>query len=1032
MSLNVTGEDDRTELTAEQESDLAPIEKRWVQLAKTAGRGESESTLRSLLRTGVPPALRSRVWMAFSGAAAEVQPGMYEQLLAGKNSTRRTTNETQIELDIPRSGILDEATQNRLRRVLRAFAAFRPSCGYVQGQNFIAAGLLRVMHEEDAFWLLAIIVEAYLPDHFTQHMIGSLVDSQVLAELLAKRMPDVAAKLAALEVPVQLLVMRWFLSLWANVLPVPTLLRVYDLLFVLGPHVMPLVGLACFHVMRPTILAAKHADELSASHALQPLREAPPDQIVSAILSAIVTQAGEPLKPSTLEKLRAKARQALLPPPALALAAAEASAAAAAAAASAAAFANPSAASAGAPRPRSRAVEIRSRSIEIRESLVASTRVVLSASTRFGASMSFGPRSASAVSSAPDPPEVVMRSREIVMRSPDPPEVGTERRVERDLGADTKGASAGAEAGRDVQRYAIGARVMVKRSDGSESAAAIVQFDAATSLYTVRLAGGLKQKRACEADMRAEPGESAATEAATEVATEVAGEHCNALRPCSHKRTLSEGAPKLRPALHRRSNSTANARSHNPMISRPDPTGADPMSRDISRDMSRVAPPAERNEAIEDSSASTALAVPALPRARVRSSTRTVAVPLLYPIPASPSGATCLIRATSAQGATQTVESPALLETTKSVCSETVKRARLGAHEGSDQKGSDPTTAPTDWGVAVRARLEEKRRAKEAALAAESEVRRTMQPQGLLYKEVNTEALERAIASARARDVNAALLNEAQAALDHKLAARLVQRALSHAMEDVTKEQKAQARAAKQFADEAAAEERRVREAMQPRLFGRGIDLMALERALERGRSQEDHKKVDATLLAKAQLVLDQGLAALLAQRACVGEAQRADAEEKAAAKKAEAEEKAAAKKAEAEEKAAAKEAAAKEAAAKKAAAAEKSAAERAAAEKAAAEEAAAERAAAEKAAAEKAAAEKAAAEKAACLQPPSSSDGQADPQGVISSPNGGKKSGLAREHDSCTSAWRAAEATTRTQLLQLLQAADEAASPAS
>jgi hypothetical protein len=234
--------------------------------------------------------------------------------------------------------------------------------------------------------------------------------------------------------------------------------------------VMPLVGLACFHVMRPTILAAKHADELSASHALQPLREAPPDQIVSAILSAIVTQVGEPLKPSTLEKLRAKARQALLPPPALALAAAEASA-----------LAHDLAACA--PRPRSRAVEIRSRSVEIRESLVASTRVVLSASTRFGASMSFGPRSASAVSSAPDPPEVVMRSLEIVMRSPDPPEVGTERRVERDLGADTKGASAGAEAGRDVQRYAIGARVMVKRSDGSESAAAIARTSM-SCLYT--------------------------------------------------------------------------------------------------------------------------------------------------------------------------------------------------------------------------------------------------------------------------------------------------------------------------------------------------------------------------------------------------------------------------------------------------------------------------------------------------------------------------------------------------------------------
>ncbi len=301
-------------ISAEQEEHLSPLETRWAALAKTVGRGASERTLRGMLRTSVPPALRPRVWMALSGAAAEVQPGLYEQLLAGQDSTRRTTNDSQIEIDLARSGLGDdEATQNSLRRVLRAFSSFRPCSGYVQGQNFIAAGLLRVLHEEDAFWLLAVIVEAYLPEHFTDHMLGSLIDCQLLAELLAKRMPDVSAKLAALEVPVQLLATRWFLSLWASVLPVPTLLRVSDLLFVLGPHLTPLVGLACFHVLRPSILAATHADELAASSCLQPLREAPPEQLISAILAHV----GEPLKPSALEKMRAKARHALLLPPAL-------------------------------------------------------------------------------------------------------------------------------------------------------------------------------------------------------------------------------------------------------------------------------------------------------------------------------------------------------------------------------------------------------------------------------------------------------------------------------------------------------------------------------------------------------------------------------------------------------------------------------------------------------------------------------------------------------------------------------------------
>ena len=106
-----------------------------------------------------------------------------------------------------------------------------------------------------------------------------------------------------MDVTVQLLATRWFLSLWSSVLPVPTLLHVYDCLFTLGPQTTLLAALACFSVMRPSIMAATTSDELNGSAISQPLREAEPDALVRMMLRDVGT-----LKPSELEKLRARMR----------------------------------------------------------------------------------------------------------------------------------------------------------------------------------------------------------------------------------------------------------------------------------------------------------------------------------------------------------------------------------------------------------------------------------------------------------------------------------------------------------------------------------------------------------------------------------------------------------------------------------------------------------------------------------------------------------------------------------------------------
>lgn len=218
----------------------------------------------ALAKAAVPPSLRPEVWLRFSGAGAAKRDGVYGEVLARAEARPRSDDAGQIDLDVVRSGFPGDAAQGRLRRVLRSYATFRPDCGYVQGQNFVAAALLRGgCTEEQAFWLLAVVVDAYLPLHYTDRMEGSFTDCRVLSELLGEAQPEVAAKLRALDVDVAPLASRWFLCLWSSILAPEPLLRTYDALFVLGPTATLHAGLATLAALGPHIAAAKHADELS-------------------------------------------------------------------------------------------------------------------------------------------------------------------------------------------------------------------------------------------------------------------------------------------------------------------------------------------------------------------------------------------------------------------------------------------------------------------------------------------------------------------------------------------------------------------------------------------------------------------------------------------------------------------------------------------------------------------------------------------------------------------------------------------------
>lgn len=222
--------------------------------ARSSGLSTPEEHLRAAVARGLPSHLRPHVWMAFSGAreAMERQPGLYaERLKSAAAGETQSGPRVQIEKDLPRSGC-EPGLLPSLRRVLLALNEHAPSAAYVQGQNLVGAALLLVLGEEEAFWLLSLVLADFLPDHYTAPMAGVIRDARVLNSLMSDQLPTLAKQLHDLEIPAEVLAPRWFLSLWSSHLPPDALLRVYDALFTLGPHMIFNIALACCHVSSPS------------------------------------------------------------------------------------------------------------------------------------------------------------------------------------------------------------------------------------------------------------------------------------------------------------------------------------------------------------------------------------------------------------------------------------------------------------------------------------------------------------------------------------------------------------------------------------------------------------------------------------------------------------------------------------------------------------------------------------------------------------------------------------------------------------
>ncbi|GAA6021018.1 hypothetical protein JCM11491_005966 [Sporobolomyces phaffii] len=234
----------------------------------TEGKSKKEdwNEFKELVRKGIPISYRPKIWGECSSANEAREPGVYQDLLFSPRDDEQSCLK-QIDMDCHRTFPTNVFFAGngpgvaKLRNVLVAYSRRNPKIGYCQGMNNLVATLL-LTHpaEEDAFWVLVCIVENILPsDYYTSHLLVSRADQQVLSDLVSRILPSIAGHLEEHGVELSAISFGWFLSLFTDVLPIQTLLRVWDLFFIHGTVLLFRVALSILKLHEAELLACDSA-----------------------------------------------------------------------------------------------------------------------------------------------------------------------------------------------------------------------------------------------------------------------------------------------------------------------------------------------------------------------------------------------------------------------------------------------------------------------------------------------------------------------------------------------------------------------------------------------------------------------------------------------------------------------------------------------------------------------------------------------------------------------------------------------------